>query len=772
MARGEKNKDAQLPPWWGGLAIVLGAICLFGALSLLLAEGDASWRDQRTISRGIVLGAALVALGLFSLVGRKPEKAPTTRGHAADGRPPAPTQASPIGAPERERLARANLEGMLLHSEDIVATLRDLVLHGQDQPGMADVRALLARSGLMEWSDAPNVRANRLRRNGRWWLSAPGTELDDSALERLIAVEAALNVGEDVSQGRGELDRRVRDALKIVDLRPKEAERSPLVGYLLEGAQPRGEWAYRMGLADATENLPAPLRVEFDFQANVRAGVACVDVCVPGPACFSFASDSAGARLALARDYALWLSLALANLALRPREGVTRVIVNGHARNWDDVLLSLDLTAETLRGLADAARSMDKSLPRDPALRMSLGDDGWLEAVEPFLRADDELVCPSSRFGEVELDATASPQPLVRACGARRICDLGIMEKAGRAGAWNAVVADLGETTQGAVAKFMELRSSSADLSVIEACDRVCRALVDGSADISNKRELAALFVDGGQLAAATRAAGATLNEEPAPERLEAMVTQLEGVLSPITETGLYLDDEDAVYRYFNSVAERVAYNLTVDDAGREVRLVPDEYYSAHSILARALTMLGRHGEALAHADELMRIAPVTPDAALCKVRCLEEQSRIFEAADLLKQAIGYSSTVRDMAICFYRLAYMEWKLGRNDLAVACYQRSIELHPEVAQNARSEMNDLIETNEGLRPFSADEVIPALEKGGLPSGRLDDMRARTRDAVVACADAEVFGIARQLASAMIELNRDDALIDVRRSLMRP
>ena len=772
MTHGEKNKDAQLPPWWGVLAIVLGAVCLFGAVSLLLAEGDASWRDQRTISRGIVLGVALIALGLFSLVSRRSEKAPAPSARAADGRPPAPTESSPKRAPERETQASANLEGMLLHSEDVVATLRDLVLHGQDQPGMTDVRALLSRSGLMEWSDAPNVRANRLRRNGRWWLSAPGTELDDSALERLIAVEAALNVGEDVSRGRGELDHRVRDALKIVDLRPKEAEKGPLVRYLLEGAQPCGEWAYRMGLADAVENLPAPLRVEFDFQANVRAGAAVVDVCIPGPACFSFASASAEARRGLARDYALWLTLALANLALRPGEGVARVVVNGHARNWDDVLLSLDLTAESLRGLMDAARSMDRELPHDPALRMSLGGDGRLEAVEPFLRADDELVCPPRRFREVELDATASPQPLARACGARRICDLGIMEKAGRAAAWNAAVSELGETTQEAVARFMELRSSSADLSVIEACDRVCRALVDGSADISNKRELAALFVDGGQLAAATRSAGSTLDEEPTPERLEAMVTQLEGVLSPIAETGLYLDDEDAVYRYFNSVAERVTYNLTVDDAGREVCLVPDEYYSAHSILARALTMLGRHGEALAHADELMRIAPVTPDAALCKVRCLEEQSRIFEATDLLRQAIGYSSTVRDMAICFYRLAYMEWKLGRNDLAVACYQRSIELHPEVAQNARSEMNDLIETNEGLRPFSVDEVIPALEKGGLPAGRLDDMRARTRDALVACADAEVFGIARQLASAMIELNRDDALIDVRRSLMRP
>ena len=134
--------------------------------------------------------------------------------------------------------------------------------------------------------------------------------------------------------------------------------------------------------------------------------------------------------------------------------------------------------------------------------------------------------------------------------------------------------------------------------------------------------------------------------------------------------------------------------------------------------------------------------------------------------------AIGFSSTARDMSICFYRLAYMEWKLGRPDLSVACYQRSIELHPEVAPNARSEMSDLIETSENLRPYPADEVMKVLDEGGLPTGSLDALREQTRDALVACADEEVFNVARPLASVMLELGRDDALLDVRRSLMRP
>ena len=772
MARGEKNdKSRQLPPWWGALAVIIGIVCLVGAISLLLAEGDASWRDQRTISRGLVLGAALVALGLFSLVGNRGEKRANSTARPSDGRPPAPAAATPTPSGDSAPRPRAELEGMLQHSNDVLATLRDLVLHGQDQPGMVDVRALLARSGLMEWEGASVVLANRLRHNGRWWLSTGKTELDGEDLERLVSIEAALNVGEDLSSRgmRGDLDRRVRAALKVVDLRPRSGTSEDVVNYLLEGAEPRGEWARRIRFADDVESLPAPLRVEFDFQTNVRAGVMVVDFCAASPTSLSFASATPEGRTELARSYTLWLALALANLALRPSEGTTRAIVNARTRSWDETVLSLELDPEALRRLADAARSMGATLPSDPALRASVGPDGSLQPVEPFMCADDETVCPHERFREVELDESPCPQSVARACGARLVRDLGIMEKAGRVAAWNEMVPRLGDTTQEAVSVLMATRDTARDVTVAEACERASKALVDGTLDVADRRSLAQLFVDGGTLAVVSRKASAALEQDPTPEQLAAIVGDLEAVLSPIAEMGAYLDDEGSAYRYFNSVAERITYNRRVEDE-RTVRLVPDEYYSAHFLASRALTMLGRHEEALAHADELMRIAPLTPDAALAKVRCLEEQSRIFEAADLLKQAIGFSSTVRDMAICFYRLAFMEWKLGRNDLAVACYQRSIALHQDVARNAQEELDDLIETNEGLTTLPADKVTDALEAAGLPAGRLDALRDQTRDALVACADAEIFSIARQFASAMAGFDRDDALISARRSLM--
>ena len=259
----------------------------------------------------------------------------------------------------------------------------------------------------------------------------------------------------------------------------------------------------------------------------------------------------------------------------------------------------------------------------------------------------------------------------------------------------------------------------------------------------------------------------------PTHEELVSALDALEGALSPITEMGVYLDDGDSVYRYFNSVAERVRYNRTADDGGRRVRLVPDEYYAAHAEAARILNALGRHDEALAHAEELMRVAPATPDAALCKVRCLEGQARIFEAADLLSDAVCYSATARDMSICFYRLAFMEWKLGRGDLSVACYQRAIDLHGEIAGQARQELRDLIEAESpALALLEDSQVIPTLEEGGLPAGPVGALREELRDAVAACTDAGIFSVAWPLAGALLEVCRDDALVNVHQSLMRP
>lgn len=785
---GRSDSDNDRKGVVSGLAMALGAVLLAVVFLLLTDEGPSKTRIAGRLGAA---AAGVLALLVYSVVERRRRRTEKDfadrpwmvdpQGPAHDSADGTTSETAPKHAsdePEPPQDGGADLDGMLAHADDALLALRDLMEHGHPESyGM--LPSLLGRSGLLEWEAPAPVRAKKLKRNGRWWLTLQTEEaLPEEAYDSLTTLEAILNVNDDLMRKswpkKASPAWRLTMALsEVADLRPLPSE-NPLITALLDDGAKDGEWACRLRFADAVENLPAPFRIEMSFQVDLARGLLGVDLVVPRPACLGFAG--VGSQTAWARAYALRIALLLGRRGFAASRAVTRVVVNCHEHGEGPALLSLDLTKGSLDRLLAAARStklVDEGLPDDPALRLSLEEGGWLRPVEPFLELRDEGLSPAERWREVELDDAPGPAAVALACGAERVSDLGIMEKAGRAAAWNAVVDELGDTTQEAVARLMALRDETGDLTVAEACGRASAALVDGTVDVLDRRSLAWLFVDGGSLGAVVRSARAKLGGDPTPEQVERVADALEAALSPLTETGLYLDDGDCVYRYFNSVAERVTYNLTADDGGRAVRLVPDEYYMAHSQASRALALLGRTSEALAHADELMRMAPVTPDAALTKVRALEDASRIFEAADLLKHAIRVASTARDIAICLYRLAFMEWKLGRSDLAVACYQRAIALHEDVADQARSELADLLEAGgEGLGALPEEEVVPTLERAGIPAGDFNALRGRLGAATAACVDAGIFRAARPLLGAYLELGRDDALLDVYRSLMRP
>ena len=755
---------------------VMCVVVLIGCGIVLAAElagGNGGVISSRIISRCVVIMLAAAGWLVHVITRERRRRGEKDLVERASSRPEAPT------APRR---AGADLDGMLLRSDDVLATLRDVAEHGRDEDGFGELPLLLRRAGLLAWESAPEMGINKLRRNGRWWLEPRGVELSEGDLDRLFAVEAALNANEDLiseswAPGASVQDRLEEIFARVADLKPVRHDDDKIVPFLLEGAEKNGEWACRMALADFVENVPVPLPLDVAFQANLALGTLCADVMVPRPASLSVvAGDDPVSQARHAAAYALRVALLVARGAFDSSPVVSRVVVNCHGHGDGETVLSLDLDRGSLRRLVAAMRgtgTLAECLPEDAALRATVAEGGRLSTVEPFLRRSDEALNPRERYREVELDPSPTTDAVRRACGAARVCELGIMEKVERASAWNRIAHELGSTTQDAVSRLVSLRNETNDVTVAEACERASRALVEGTVDVSNRREIALLFVDGGALADAARhARRLAALEHPTPEQLTAVLEELEAVLSPIAEMGVYLDDGDSVYRYFNSAAERITYNRTVDDGGREVRLVPDEYYGAHSSAIYILNLLGRHEEALAHANELMRVAPRTPDAALAKVRCLEEQSRILEAADLLKDAIGFSSTARDMSICFYRLAFMEWRLGRSDLAVACYQRSMELNPQIAEQATQELSDLLESDEGLRRLRDEEVIPVLEAGGIPKGPVARLREELRDATVACTDAGIFSVARPLSGALLELTLDHALINVHRSLLKP
>ena len=131
-----------------------------------------------------LLSTVLVVAGLM-LVFNKPGVA---RRQHADDAPPVPSEGIGIkkcvededGAPQQPedslrpehadapvRDPHEELDSLILRSSDVIASLADLVRHGDAE---RDLRELVERSGMLEWQGAPRVEAKMLTRSGRWWL--------------------------------------------------------------------------------------------------------------------------------------------------------------------------------------------------------------------------------------------------------------------------------------------------------------------------------------------------------------------------------------------------------------------------------------------------------------------------------------------------------------------------------------------------------------------------------------------------------------------------
>jgi len=670
---------------------------------------------------------------------------------------------------------------VVLRSTDVRGVLADLLAH--DDGTYAPLPDLLRRIGLASWEGMPAVPANRLMRNDRYWLLFRDDELTPEKYDRLVMLEAALNLYVDLRPSdtdRGgdapTLDHRLHDILaSTADLTP-----APRVDQDQTGASApagEGEWEARKRFADFAEGVPPAFRLQFDMQANLAAGTFLLELDVPRPACFSIVSPDDAGRVCAARAYALRVALLAARGAFEADGCISTVVVNCHEHRSKETILSLRLDATSLgqlRAVAHTSALDTTGFPQGDAVRVAFDSNDWLTCVEPFLTRGDETVFPALRYRDAELDGSACSAALEEATGAQHVCELGIYEISLRASKWNDILSNQIATTGDAVSKLMSARNATNDITVMEACNRTAKVLVDGAVDVSDHQRLAEVFVNGDSLSSTVAHVRNVLgdDEQLDAESLNDALASLDRTLGPITEMGMYLDDADNVYRYFNSIAERVYYNRNLDDHVRTTRLVPDAYYVGHSEAARILNILGRYDEALAHGDELIRIAPATPDAQLTKVRTLEEQSCVFEASDLIKKAVAMSGTARDLGICFYRLAFMEWKLGQGQLAAACYVRAAELRSDVADQANVELEELLANDSQLKRVTGEEAREMIEAAGLPYGSTSDMRRTTAACARACTDANLFRPAKAFTGMLLELNYDDALVDVYRSLLTP
>lgn len=700
----------------------------------------------------------------------------------AAGPAPAANDA-PASQPESKT---EDIAGLVTRSDNLFATLKDLVHHERESAEAKSehrhLASMLEASGLLDWQDAPVCTAARLTRNRHYWIRQNVDELSPADYDRLIGIEAALSLNQDVPEAR-RLERTDPATLlamqallrRMQDQRIEPYDLSQSLGIAYPDTDPEdtpGEWLLRARLVSAAECAVTPFRLVYELRSHVAAGIVALSLELPRPGCFRVLTTEE-LLVSEARAYALRLSALMARQAFAASPRVERVVVNCHEHGSAKTLLSIDFTRELLARLAPtlAGDEIDGSgFPADPAIRVSFGADGWFLPVRPVLALDDASVSPRERFCYPELDARAASERLREVTGARMVADLGINESAGRIAAWEELAEQPWDTTEQAVSRLVALRDKSPDITVMEACTRTTNALVSGAVDARDLDTVQNVFITGSALEAAVARAEKAIGEE-GKEDPEAALAALSDALGAIEALGPYIDDENTVYRYFGSVSERICFNLSFDDHRRAVRLVPDAYYNALSNASIAHAMLGHADVAMRYAEEMMRVAPASIHAALRKVRLLENASRVYEAVDLIRGMLRYASTPRDAAICHYRLAYLEWKLGREDLGVACYQRSLAWDTEMSAQAREELDDLLSSNDKLRRLSDDEVFSLLAQEGIPLGCDASDRRRTAAAAALCCDEGVFWAARPLVGVLFGIEGDDVMMGIYRSLTR-
>jgi tetratricopeptide (TPR) repeat protein len=751
-----------------GVLICAGIICVTWGFSQVRAQKRALLRSAylEGYSRGYRAKQGSRSAG-------SPDSCPGTDGkaHSLNDRIAA-AQAKPHGpAPE----AADPVESLLAHTDDVFATLTSLVSNPDPDRQYQGIRQLLLGIGLPEWESAEKATCRLLGRNGCYWIAAQTEALPVDDYDRIMATEGALNLAKGVRLAHPQLapddyPAKARELL-CQPIRVRSGV-SDVISFLEAGyadpaqALKESEWAQRLAVADAAEDTALPFRLVFDMRANAAAGLMLIRLEIPRPACFaSVAADDADRRR-LAVVYAQHLAIFMAEAAFRV-PATRQAVVSCHEHDSLRTVLSLQANAADALRLGRRAQQ-EAGWFDDPTFRASFSDDGWFGAIEPHLRETDDVLEPERYELPTELDTRPCNPGLSRIACARTAADLGINENAERQWTWHRFADDLPISTREAVSRLLALKDQAAEPPTKDACDRVIRALAEGEGALPAIDELRTQFFDGTELDEAVAQARLALTSNDAPKVADA-VTRLEAALSTSMQIS-YLDDTDTVFRYFNSVAERIAYNRRYADDTRDVRLVPDAYFNALELSARLLTMLERNDEALRYAEEATRIAPGSVNAALVKARVLENKSDVFGAADCVKAVMGRATSKHDLSICLYRMAYFAWKLGRSKLSVACYKAAIALRTSLSAQAALELAQLIATEEGVSDISGAEAKALLNEADIPY-ELDRPFSQCLQAcAILCTDQHFYPVAASLTGSLVELLRDDALVDVYHSLV--
>ena len=536
-----------------------------------------------------------------------------------------------------------------------------------------------------------------------------------------------------------------------------------------------GEWGARQAIAAGIESFRLPLRLSAQFRVNLMGGEAAIvadhvpwdafPASVWSEELGRIVSASRQMRERAANTYAMRVALLLVSHAFRSSRRLCRVSVaimlDSPARHA--CLLSGDVSREALDEF-DLSRPFDaEQVCRALGFRMRF-ENGSLAEVEQGFSLDSERFCPRTRYETVDLSSRLLPRLESTLLGAKRVSDLAINENARRFAVAQAVARTLGPSTEHNVREILGITRNDPDETVRLAGKRTVAHLIDGSLSDSEPLAFSDEFVSGDELSRACQRAVKMLQNNRAADAVDVLTE----ALASVDALDTYRDTETVCWREFMSYVERALYNRLLAEDGREVRLVPDAYYSAQLLMSSALLACGRTQQALGFARRAQELDPLNTSGTLRVVRCLELLDRRSEAADELRHQLSVAFDPEGIGVSYYRLAFMEWRLGKTEVADACYQKAMTSRASCAGSAALELKTIrvVSGTQGVDPADVEAV---LTRADIPLAPTERVLAVLVEAAQGATDAEVFPVARNFAALLGALSGDDVMHDVTNSL---
>ena len=589
-----------------------------------------------------------------------------------------------------------------------------------------------------------------------------------------------------------------------------------------------GEWAIRMGIASSIERLRLPYRFAADFQVNAQGGIAAFDAVVPHASIMPATRWPEGApswvevpwaeREAQASRYAMRLAIMLAAIAFSQSTRIACVVVA--ARPVSD-------GSETVGGAGEFPR--EDELPRtfsveferasfcaNAAYRQAANGDpaqffAWLNATIgqadiPSPLEDGRLAVPE-RARMPELSDGAVPAFAQAALGASKVSDLAVNYNAKRRHIAEQMADGIAqaETTTERVRIVTAVKDATPDLDVQDACTRLMVALTADEIDPSDQNAIVNRFLGEDELMTALAAARSAVERGDGTEAVSILVQ----AIAKAELSGRFSDTAGTAFRCFDSYASRVIYNrvrfagggaadegrtggLAVDagrmgesapgadeshvgalepapDAVRAVELAPDSLYFCCLEAVKLLEhSFDRTEEALGYGKRCMELAPVSGPGYLQTARAYMLVGDMDNTIATINRYLEVAMLPNEIAMGYYQLAYAEWKAGRLQAGVAGYLKSMTTSPLVYDQARLELEELLnEPEANLIP--ADEIDGVLEESGVVVAPAEALFEQLLEASEAAVDAGLFVVARSVLAAYCQHRPDDALVNVLRSL---